>query len=305
MGKKLIIAEKNSMARDICQAIGGLKYNKEGDFYEGKEYVVVGLSGHVLEWYAMEDYNSDLKQWNLENLPYFPKDWKLKEKKDAYPKKKYNIAKKLIVRDDITEIINAGDPDVEGEVLVNEVIYKVFKEKRISKVVKRLWILDHVSSTIQKELKYAKDIEQTNNIYQEGLARSKIDWLYGINLTRYITCRTGKTMATGRVIAPTVRYIYDRDTTIKNFIPEKYKEIAVKILKDDKDIKLSFNELKFKNTDNNEIIGILEKLKQSKVVVKNIEKKEQTKEPKKLFKLSTLQIYCANKYKMKYSPKFI
>ena len=104
MGKSLIIAEKNSMARDICEAIGGVKYIKEGDYYEGSKYVVVALSGHVLQWFDMEDYNQELKKWDLEHLPFSPEEWKLKVKSDSYPKKKYNTARKLILRDDITEI---------------------------------------------------------------------------------------------------------------------------------------------------------------------------------------------------------
>lgn len=300
MGKTLIIAEKNSMARDIVSAIGGLKYMKSEDYYEGEQYVVVALSGHVLQWFDMEDYNHDLKKWELENLPYFPIEWKLKEKNDSYPKKKYRIARKLILRDDITEIINSGDPDNEGEVLVNEVIYKVFKENQITKPIKRIWILDHVPSTILKELKYAKNIDNTDNIYQEGLARSKTDWLYGINLTRYITCRTGRVMPTGRVIVPTVKYVYDRDLEIEGFVPEKYSEIAAIIEKDQNKVKINFKELKFKEAEKEKGQEILENLKQKKILVKDIQSKEQKRESKKLFKLSTLQIYCSNKFK--FSP---
>ena len=297
MGKKLIIAEKNSMARDIVSAIGGLKYNKSQDFYEGTDYVVVALSGHVLEWFSMQDYDEDLKNWNIKELPYFPKEWKLKIKNNPYPKKKYNTAKKLIMREDIDEIINAGDPDNEGEVLVNEVIYKVFRENKISKSVNRLWILDHVPETIKRELKNMKDIKFTDNIYQEGLARGKTDWLYGINLTRYISCRTGKTMATGRVIVPTVKFVYDRDMAIKNFKPEKYKEIVGIIAKDGKGIKLTFKKaLKFNENDDEEIEKTLDNLSDKEITVIQVEEKEQTKLPKKLFKLSTLQIYCSNKY---------
>ena len=297
MGKKLIIAEKNSMARDIVSAIGGLKYNKSQDFYEGNEYVVVALSGHVLEWFNMQDYDEELKNWDIKELPFFPEEWKLKVKSDSYPKKKYNIAKKLILRDDITEIINAGDPDNEGEVLVNEVIYKVFKENKIAKTVNRLWILDHVPETIKRELKNAKDIKCTDNNYQEGLARGKTDWLYGINLTRYISCRTGKTMATGRVIVPTVKFVYDRDMAIKNFKPEKYKEVTGFIAKDGKGIKLTFKKgLKFNENDDEKIRKIVDDLKEKEITVIQVEEKEQTRQPKKLFKLSTLQIYCSNKF---------
>lgn len=300
MEKKLILAEKNSMARDIVKAIGNMSYNKSDDYYEGQEYVVVALAGHVLQYYDMEDYDNNLKKWNIENLPFIPQDWKLREKSDTYPKKKYKIAKKLIIRKDITEIINAGDPDIEGEVLVNEVIYKVFAENNIKKKVRRLWIIDHVESTIRNELQNAKDIKNTENLYLEGIARGKLDWLYGINLTRYITCRTGSMMSAGRVIVPTVKYVYDRDMEIKNFKPKMYKDIISQIEKDGKNIKLNFKELRFFENEYDKIADVLEDIRKYKIKVVDVKKTKQIKEPKKLFKLSTLQIHCSNKYK--FSP---
>ena len=175
MGKILIIAEKNSMARDIVSAIGGCTYNKKESYYENNKYIVMSLLGHVMTLYDMEDYDEKLKVWDLDYLPFFPEKWKLKVKKEAYLKQKYNLAQKLIISKDVDEIINAGDPDTEGEVLVNEVIYSVFEGKHIQKPVKRIWIKDHVARTIMQELKYARDIKNTNNIYQEELSRRHID----------------------------------------------------------------------------------------------------------------------------------
>lgn len=96
MGKSLIIAEKNSMARDIVSAIGGCTYNKKEGYYENNKYIVMSLLGHVMTLYDMEDYDEKLKAWYLDYLPFFPKQWKLKVKKEPYLKQKYNLAQKLI-----------------------------------------------------------------------------------------------------------------------------------------------------------------------------------------------------------------
>lgn len=300
MGKILIIAEKNSMARDIVSAIGNCSYYKKEDFYENNKYIVMSLLGHVMTLYDMEDYDEKLKLWDLEYLPFFPDKWKLKVKTENYLKPKYNLAKKLITSKNVDEIINAGDPDTEGEVLVNEVIYSVFENKHIQKPIKRIWIRDHVARTILQELKYARDIKNTNNIYQEGLARSHIDWLYGINLTRYVTLMAdaNTTFNTGRVIIPAVKYVYDRDLEIKNFKPQKYYVVIPIITKNEQDIKLNFNDLKFDKKEKAE--KSLESLKNLKIKVVKIEKQEKKKEPKKLFSLSTLQVYMSKKFK--YSP---
>lgn len=300
MGKSLIIAEKNSMARDIVSAIGGCTYNKKEGYYENNKYIVMSLLGHVMTLYDMEDYDEKLKAWDLDYLPFFPKQWKLKVKKEPYLKQKYNLAQKLINSKEVDEIINAGDPDTEGEVLVNEVIYSVFNSKHIQKNIKRIWIKDHVARTILQELKYARDIKNTNNIYEEGLARSHIDWLYGINLTRYVTLMADANTPfnTGRVIIPAVRYVYDRDLEIENFKPKTYYVVLPTISKENKDIKLNFNDLKFDTKE--EAYKELLILKNQKIKVDKIEKQEKKKEPKKLFSLSTLQVYMSKKFK--YSP---
>lgn len=300
MGKSLIIAEKNSMARDIVSAIGGCTYNKKEGYYENNKYIVMSLLGHVMTLYDMEDYDEKLKAWDLDYLPFFPKQWKLKVKKEPYLKQKYNLAQKLINSKEVDEIINAGDPDTEGEVLVNEVIYSVFDSKHIQKNIKRIWIKDHVARTILQELKYARDIKNTNNIYEEGLARSHIDWLYGINLTRYVTLMADANTPfnTGRVIIPAVRYVYDRDLEIENFKPKTYYVVLPTISKENKDIKLNFNDLKFDSKE--EANKVLLILKNQKIKVNKIEKQEKKKEPKKLFSLSTLQVYMSKKFK--YSP---
>lgn len=308
MGKQLIIAEKNSMLKDIVDVIGGMErkvIKNNLAYYEGSKYVGVPLSGHIFELYDIKDYEGEEKvDWEDIDLPYFPREWKLKAKgktKRGFPsgKEKFDLIKDIIKRNDITEIINAGDPDAEGELLVNEVIYEAFKDLKIVKPIKRIWIEDHTEKTILRELKYARDIKNTEGYYNQGLARSHSDWINGINSTILISLRGNETYNSGRLIVPLVKQVYDRDMEIKNFKPEKYYELECKITKEKKEVKLNFSNLKFKKEQLQEAKSVLENLKLSEVIVEKIEEKEQKRKPKKLFSMATLQKYMFNKYKIK------
>lgn len=310
MGKALIIAEKNSMLKDIVEVIGNMKLktveNKKNlNYYEGNQYVGIALAGHIFELYDIKDYEKTEKlNWEDIELPYFPKEWQLKAKGKNNPnfpsgKEKYSLIKELIKRNDVTEIINAGDPDAEGEVLVNEVIYKAFKELNIIKPIKRIWIEDHTAKTIQRELKYKTDIKNTIGYYNQGIARSHSDWITGINSTIFISLKGNDTYNSGRLIVPLVKKVYDRDMEIENFSPEEYYELECKIEKEKQQIKLNFSDFKFKKNQLENAKELLKKLKFTEVIVEKIENKETNKKPKKLFSMATLQKYMFNKYKIK------
>ncbi|MBQ3409584.1 MAG: topoisomerase C-terminal repeat-containing protein [Clostridia bacterium] len=296
MSKILIIAEKPSLAKTIIKAVGGNGTFK--DFYENENYIITSQFGHLLELKSIGEYKNDLerdKKWTLDDLPYFPSEFEYKIKNDTGIKQRYNVIKDLIKRPDVTEIVNAGDPDREGETLVNIVIYKIFEELRLTKEVTRVWLDPLTEDKIRAELQKRKPISDTQNLFVEGKTRAYLDWLYGINLTEYNTLKVGKLMNTGRVIIPLVRWVYDRDMQIKNFIPTKYYPITATINKNGKDIKLDFKELKFDSKEQAEYI--LNELRNKNIKVVDIENKEQIKQPKKLFSLSTLQTYMFQKYK--------
>ncbi|MBR3002517.1 MAG: type IA DNA topoisomerase, partial [Clostridia bacterium] len=169
MSKTLIIAEKPSLAQKIVGAIGGM--TRKQDYYEGQNYIVTSVFGHLLTLYDIEDYTGENKKsWTMEDIPFFPEKFKYKIKNDSGIKKRYKLIKDLINRQDVGCIINSGDADREGEVLINLVIYKIFSELKIQKQVKRIWLEDQTENTIRKELKYARDIKNTENLYKEGLA---------------------------------------------------------------------------------------------------------------------------------------
>jgi DNA topoisomerase-3 len=116
-------------------------------------------------------------------------------------------------------VVNAGDADREGEIIIRTCVTKLLNRK-IS--LKRLWLPDQTPETVSAALDSMNDESEYDLLASEGYARTFIDWLYGVNLTRYATIRCGKLLRVGRVIVPIVRAIYDRDMEIRNFKPEKY-----------------------------------------------------------------------------------
>jgi len=279
---------------------------KNKDYFESDNYIITSLFGHLLELYKMEDYNKEYKVWNIEDLPFFPDvfEWKLKNQKGI--RERFNLIQELILRDDVDTIINCGDNDREGEVLVNNIIYYIFKKKKINKPIKRILLPDLAKATIKNELQNLKDISQTENWYKEGLARTYVDWLYGINFSRFVSLKTNATFPVGRVIVPSVKYIYDREMEIQNFKEKKYYQIEGIISKDNKEIKIEFPEkYEFENDNKAEVKKKVEQIIQNLMIqntkVINIEDKEIIKKPKKLFSLKTLQNYMFNKYKIKLS----
>lgn len=279
---------------------------KNKDYFESDNYIITSLFGHLIELYKMEDYNKEYKVWNIEDLPFFPDvfEWKLKNQKGI--RERFNLIQELILRDDVDTIINCGDNDREGEVLVNNIIYYIFKKKKINKPIKRILLPDLAKATIKNELQNLRDISQTENWYKEGLARTYVDWLYGINFSRFVSLKTNATFPVGRVIVPSVKYIYDREMEIQNFKEKKYYQIEGIINKDNKEIKIEFPEkYEFENENKEEVKKKVEQMIQKLMIqntkVINIEDKEIIKKPKKLFSLKTLQNYMFGKYKIKLS----
>ena len=227
---KLIIAEKPSLARNIVSAIGNMK-RKDG-YFENDNYLVSWAFGHLFTLYDIEDYdNLEDRRWKIDNLPFFPKEFKFNLKKDQNKKtddgivKQFNIIKQLINRDDVDTVVNAGDSDREGEIIVRLCINNSLKS---NKKQVRLWLKDQTSKTVNEALNNMKDEKEYDNLANEGFARTYVDWLYGVNLTRYATLKTGTLLRVGRVIVPIVKAIYDRDKQIEEFVPDIYYGIVIK-----------------------------------------------------------------------------
>ncbi len=298
---KVIIAEKPSLARNIAESIGNMK--KQTGFFVGEEYIVTWAFGHLFSLADVERYQPSPEGenfWTMKNLPCFPEEFEFELKKDknknvdAGVVKQFEIITTLVNRDDVTEIINAGDADREGEIIVRICVDKALK-KDIPQ--KRLWLPDQTPETIREGLSQTKDSSEYKNLANEGFARTYIDWLYGVNLTRYATLKSGTLLRVGRVIVPIVKAIYDRDMSIKNFTPETYYTIASKEITNGEEIEL-ISKKKFEKNEIHKAEEASREYNEQIAVVCEKKKKKDTLAPGKLYSLTKLQNVLGKKYKM-------
>ena len=295
----LIIAEKPSLARNIVAGIG--KMDKKDGYFINENYIVSWAFGHLFSLVDVESYTgADSGAWTLDNLPCFPKEFKFELKKgtdkkvDSGVSRQFKILKTLCNRDDVEAIVNAGDADREGEIIVRLCVANALEgEKRQM----RLWLPDQTPETVRRALSEMKDESEYDNLAKEGFARTYIDWLYGVNLTRYATIRSGKLLRVGRVIVPIVRAIYDRDMEIKNFKPEKYFALQSSAETNGETVEL-LSKLRFTKDEGEKAIEAAKNYNEAGAVVTSVESKKDTVMPGKLFSLSTLQSLLGKKYKM-------
>ena len=297
----LIIAEKPSLARNIMAGIDE-KFNKCDGFYAGETYLVSWAVGHLFSLADIETYTgSENKKWTLEGLPCYPEKFKFeirknadKKKEDPGIRKQFEILKTLMNRADVDTIVNAGDADREGEIIVRICIENANPK---GKKLMRLWLPDQTPETVKKALTEMKEESHYDSLAAEGYARTYIDWLYGVNLTRYATIKTGKLLRVGRVIAPIVRAIYDRDMEIRNFKPEKYYSIQSNEETNGEKIDL-VSKLKFTNEELEKANAKCAEYNAAGAKVVSVDSKKDKINPGKLFSLTTLQNLLGEKYKM-------
>ncbi len=303
----LIIAEKPSLARNIVAGIG--KMDKRDGYYECDGYIVTWAFGHLFSLVDVEKYTGDENaRWTLDSLPCFPKrfafELRREEKKgkdgkrvkyvDSGVKKQFEIIKTLCNRKDVDTIVNAGDADREGEIIVRLCVDNALQT---AKAKKRLWLPDQTPETVRRALSEMKDEAEYDSLANEGYARTYIDWLYGVNLTRYATIKTGKLLRVGRVIVPIVRAIYDRDMEIKSFKPEAYYVISSSKKTRGETVELTSKQ-KFKKDEQDKALELARLYNDTGAVVSAKESKKDRIAPGKLYSLSTLQNVLGKKYKM-------
>ena len=295
----LIIAEKPSLGRNIAAGLGD--FQRRDGYLENKDYIITWAFGHLFSLADIEYYNpTESGRWTMDNIPCFPENFhfELRKGKDKQPDsgvvKQFKMIETLCNRNDVDIIVNAGDADREGEIIVRTCIKNALKTP---KTVKRLWLPDQTPQTVRTAFAEMRDDEEYNDLANEGYARTYIDWLYGVNLTRYATLRSGALLRVGRVIVPIVRVIYDRDMAIKNFVPEKYYSIASKEKTGEEVVELQSKQ-RFSAQEKHKAIDICEKYNACDAIVTSVKRKKDTLSPGKLYSLSKLQNTLGKKYKM-------
>ena len=176
--------------------------------------------GHILEQYDPQDYDDNLRTWRRRDLPIIPNEWKLRPKKEAYTQ--LQVINHLL--SEASSVVHAGDPDREGQLLVDEVL----EHFHYTGPVQRIWLASLDSRSIQKALSTLKDNSNYANLRDAARARSQADWLIGMNASRAMTIfgqETGHTdgvLSLGRVQTPTLALVVQRDREIKAFVPVDY-----------------------------------------------------------------------------------
>ena len=308
--KKVIIAEKPSVARNIADALS-VKKRQDG-YIEGDEYLITWAFGHLLQLFDAKDYDENMKGWALDKFPFIPEHFKYKIKGDSKnkgvvdegAKKQLKIIKYLMNRDDVDGIISATDYDREGQLIADEIFLYCKEKKPIYRILLNEWTPDEV----KKGMDSLKSNEEMKPLQDAGMGRQWADWLIGINLTSVTTVKynAGKKsiLNIGRVLLPTLKIIYDRDQEIENFETSTYYKLLSKMQtslnetfeaiyyekdQDDKD-----NE-KFEESQKLEEISQLIKDKMATVIDKQVEGKKEY--APLLFNLTNLQGYITSKYK--------
>ncbi|MBQ9086193.1 MAG: topoisomerase C-terminal repeat-containing protein [Clostridia bacterium] len=297
----LIIAEKPSLGRNIAAGLGS--FQRRDGYLENESYVITWAFGHLFSLVDIEAYNplpEAQGRWSMKNLPCFPETFRFELRKgkdkqtDGGVLKQFRIIEALCNREDVDTVVNAGDADREGEIIVRTCIRNALKHP---KTVKRLWLPDQTPQTVRAAFSEMKEDEAYDNLANEGYARTYIDWLYGVNLTRYATLKSGSLMRVGRVIVPIVRAIYDRDMAIKHFVPETYYSIASKEKTGDEVVELQ-SKKRFSAEELEKAKKTCDAYNACDAIVTSVKRRKDILSPGKLYSLSKLQNVLGKKYKM-------
>lgn len=282
---KVCIAEKPSVAKEIAQILGA-KSRQDG-YFEGNGYAVTWTFGHFCTLYTPDEYNPAWKQWNLDTLPMLPERFETRLMDNAGVKKQFAVIKKLFKK--ATVVINCGDAGQEGELIQRWVI----KQANYKGPVQRLWISSLTPEAIKDGFKNLKDAALYDNLYYAGSSRAIGDWLLGMNATRLYTLRYGgykQVLSIGRVQTPTLAMLVQRYLEIENFKPEPYWELQTIY----RETAFSCTEGKFFKKEDGE--KLFKQVEGKPFEVTKVQQKNGRELPPKLFDLTSLQVYCNNKF---------
>ena len=244
MAKILILAEKPAMGRDIADALAsklGQPLRRDGLCQHVGDYTVIGAQGHLFALADAEKYDAAFAfPWKIEPLPILPGKFVLEpnfEKKNGAVVKsdltrsiKDRLAKIKELIKGADEVIHAGDPDREGQLIVDDIL----REYRFTGCVKRLWLHAQTRDGILEAFGKLKDNRDYENLGLAAVARRESDWAIGINATRAYSAlwwRKGNkgVLNIGRVVTPVVGMLVQREREIQAFQPVDHYSLKATI----------------------------------------------------------------------------
>ena len=310
---KLYIAEKPSLGRAIADGLTSIlnkPHRKQQGYIElANGDVVSWCIGHLLEQAEPDAYNEAYKSWKLEHLPIVPQDWQLKAKSQT--RSQLTVLRKLVKQAD--QIVHAGDPDREGQLLVDEVLshLKISAHKR--KNTQRCLISDLNPPAVKRALENLRSNQEFVPLSVSALSRSRADWLYGMNMTRAYTLQGQKAgyqgvLSVGRVQTPLLGLVVKRDEEIEKFVSRDFYQVEARLTNFQNE---SFN-LKWQPSaackpyqdEEGRVLhkplveNVCQRIQQQPAEITKLEQKDKQQPPPLPFNLSTLQIEAAKAFTM-------
>ncbi|WP_394388028.1 DNA topoisomerase III [Shewanella woodyi] len=226
----LYIAEKPSLGRAIADVLPKPHKKGDGHIIAANGDCVSWCIGHLLEQAEPDAYDPEFKSWKFEHLPIVPDSWKMKAKPKT--RSQLTILKGLIKQ--ASQLVNAGDPDREGQLLVDEVIAHFGVKGDKLHQTKRLLISDLNPQAVKRALGQMRSNRDFVPLSTSALARSRADWLYGLNMTRAYTIQGRKVgyqgvLSVGRVQTPLLGLVVRRDEEIANFVSKPFFEVLANL----------------------------------------------------------------------------
>ncbi len=216
MGKRLIIAEKPSVARDIAQVLS-VSRGQSGCFESG-QWLVSSALGHLFELTFPPELAACKDKWNLKDLPLLPAKFALSPL--SHSRQQLNLLLGLLKRADVTGVVNACDAGREGELIFHYIV----RYAGCTKPVERLWLQSMTPASIQDSFKRLRPGSAMQSLTDAALSRAESDWLVGINASRVLTLTDlgNRLTPVGRVQTPTLAMVVSRELEIQQFVPKDY-----------------------------------------------------------------------------------
>lgn len=332
MGKSLFIAEKPSVAQEFAKA---LKYNtvRCDGYVESEEAVVTWCVGHLVTMCYPECYDTALKRWSLDTLPFIPTEWKYEVIEGV--KKQFDIVSGLLNRPDIDTIYVCTDSGREGEYIYRLVEQEAHVE---GKNRRRVWIDSQTEEEILRGIREAKDLSEYDSLADAAYLRAKEDYLMGINFSRVLTLKYGNTIsnylklqkntviAVGRVMTCVQGMIVRREREIRQFVETPFYRVLAKCSLGNSSFEAEWRAVEGskyfaspklykengfnKEEDAKALIELMSGMKMpdnagnlslippSEAVITGLEKKKENKSAPLLFNLAELQNECSRLFKI-------
>ena len=201
-------------------AVLGVKGRQDG-YLEGRGYLISWCFGHLWGLADADAYDPKYKKWNQADLPILPTTWQYQLLPGS--QKQMALLRRLMDRDDVTEIVNACDPGREGELIFRN----VYNLAQCTKPMLRLWVSSMEDETIREGFAHLRPGLAFNGVYEAALCRAQADWLVGINATRLFSTAYHRTLVIGRVISPTLAMVVNREQEIARHKPETFYRVCL------------------------------------------------------------------------------